>query len=398
MANKQLDKRLNAEVQVINVAPILKLVQDARDNALRKVNEELIVLYWKIGEYLSAESEKHSYGDKYIESVANEIKQNYPELRTFTRRTLYRIKQFYETYRDDEIALTPLSTSNRKEIANTSGLNASNKIVSPVATQLDSGNRKEIVSATLTQSNLEKRQESKNSIVSATLTQLNWTNHLQIMSAAKSKAERDFYVLNAIKEKWTYRELRRQLDSAYYQRYVLSANKSVTSSMSKDIANQFLDTYVLDFLDLPENYQEKDLQKQLIENMKNFILEVGKDFVYYGSEVKVQVGDSDFFLDLLFYHRELQCLVAFELKRGKFEPEYIGKMDFYLEALDREHKKEHENPSVGIILCTSANSQVVEYAMSRSISPTLVSRYELALPAKHLLEQRLKELEGIFEE
>ncbi len=148
---------------------------------------------------------------------------------------------------------------------------------------------------------------------------------------------------------------------------------------------------MLDFLDLPEKVSEKDLQKSILNNLKSFILEIGKDFTFIGEEYRVQVGNHDYYIDLLFYHRGLSCLVAFELKIGEFKPEYIGKVNFYLEALDREVKKENENPSVGVILCASKDDEVVEYALSRSLSPTMVSEYTLKLIDKKLLQEKLKE-------
>ena len=132
--------------------------------------------------------------------------------------------------------------------------------------------------------------------------------------------------------------------------------------------------------------------------MKDFILEIGKDFTFVGEEYRIQVGNQDFYIDLLFYNRDLRCLVAFELKIGEFMPEYISKMDFYLEALDRQVRKDYENPSVGVILCANKDDEVVEYAMSRSMSPTLVSEYKLKLIDKKLLENKLKEISDIVEE
>lgn len=155
--------------------------------------------------------------------------------------------------------------------------------------------------------------------------------------------------------------------------------------------NVFLDTYTLDFLDLPETVSEHDLQKSIIRNLKNFVLEVGKDFTFIGEEYRLQVGKHDYYVDLLFYHRGLSCLVAFELKIGKFKPEYVGKMGLYLEALDREVKKDNENPSVGVILCAKKDDEVVEFALSRSLSPTMVSEYKLKLIDKKLLQNKLKE-------
>ena len=152
-----------------------------------------------------------------------------------------------------------------------------------------------------------------------------------------------------------------------------------------------MDTYTLDFLDVSELVSERDLQKSIIKNLKNFVLEIGKDFTFIGEEYRLQVGNHDYFVDLLFYHRGLACLVAFELKIGEFKPEYVGKINLYLEALDREVKKPNENPSVGIILCAKKDDEVVEFALSRSLSPTMVSEYKLKLIDKKLLQDKLKE-------
>ena len=229
--------------------------------------------------------------------------------------------------------------------------------------------------------------------MSPLVTQLCWSNHLKIMSACKSMDERVFYMNMCIKERLSKRELARQIDSGYYERYMLS-RKPIAPAIDESkqaTGNIFLDNYVLDFLNLPAEVSEYDLQKSIIQNLKDFILEIGKDFTFIGEEYRVQVGNHDYYIDLLFYHRALSCLVAFELKIGEFKPEYVGKMNFYLEALDREVKKENENPSVGVILCASKDDEVVEFALSRSLSPTMVSEYNLKLIDKKLLQKKLKE-------
>lgn len=231
--------------------------------------------------------------------------------------------------------------------------------------------------------------------VTPLVTQISWTNHMIIFSRAKSIEERHFYIGLCIKEHYSKRELERQFASGYYERYMLSKDKILPEKVLGNKQNPFLDSYILEFLDLPKNYSEKDLQVGLIENMKNFILELGKDFAFVGNEYKVKVGNEDYYIDLLFYHRDLKCLVAFELKIDKFKPEYISKMDFYLEALDREYKKENENPSVGVILCATKDEEVVEYAMSRTMSPLLVSEYKLKLPDKKVLEDKLRDFINI---
>ena len=216
------------------------------------------------------------------------------------------------------------------------------------------------------------------------LSQISWSNHLAIISKARTPEERHFYITLCIKENYSARELSRQIDSGYYERYMLSKEKLLPEPIKglKEI----------EFLDLPSNFKEPDLRKGLIRNMKDFILDVGRDFTFIDEEFRVQVGGEDYKIDLLFFHRGLQCLVAFELKIGKFKPEYISKMDFYLEALDRQKKKENENPSVGMILCASKDVEVVEYAMSRTLSPMMVAEYQLQLPDKNILQKKLQEL------
>lgn len=325
-----------------NFSEIINMIETRRNNAYRKVNEELIGLYWDFGKYISEKVNDSNWGDKIVDKLVEFMKREYPTMKGFTRRGIYRMKQFYETYKENEI-------------------------------------------------------------VSTLLTQISWSNNVIILSSTNSMEEKEFYIRMCIKNNYSARELDRQISSGYFQRYMLSdgkANQSITKATGEeDYPNtRILDTYSLEFLDLPNNYSEKDLKKSIISNMKDFILEIGKDFTYVGEEYRVQVGNEDFYIDLLFYNRTLSCLVAFELKIGKFKPEYISKMDFYLEALDRQERKENENPSVGVILCANKDEQVVEYAMSRTMSPTMVSQYTLKLIDKKLLENKLKEIKEIVEE
>lgn len=310
---------------------VISIIENAKGRALKAVNAELINMYWEVGEYLSKLCTGSSFGDKVIDDVADYISQAAPAIKGFNRRGLYRMRQFYETYKDDEF-------------------------VSPLVTQIS------------------------------------WTNHLLIMSKSKTKEERDFYIALAAKERYSKRELERQLDSAYYERYMLSSGKQPPELVPQNVRNSILDTYVLEFLDLPQQYSERNFRKAIIENLKQFILEFGKDFTFIGEEYRVQVGGQDFYIDLLFYNRALLCLVPIELKIGKFKPEHIGQINFYLETLDRDVKKPNENPSVGLILCASKDDAVVEYALSRSMSPTLVSDYTLCLPDRQILKDKLREL------
>ena len=324
------------DLQKADFSDIFTIIENSRANALKAVNAELIQMYRKVGEYLSKVCAESTFGDKVIDEIAAFISSKAPDLKGFNRRGLYRMKQFYELYKDDEF-VTPL------------------------------------------------------------VTQISWTNHLLIMSGCKTTEARHFYMELCIKEHYSKRELERQIDSAYYERYTLSAGKQSPELVPQNIRKSILDTYVLEFLDLPNDYSEKNLRRAIIENLKQFILEFGKDFTFIGEEYRVQVGDQDFYIDLLFYNRALMCLMPIELKIGKFKPEHIGQINFYLEALDRDVKKENENPSVGLILCASKDDAVVEYALNRSLSPTLVSEYSLKLPDKKLLEEKLREISILVE-
>ncbi|MFH1223941.1 MAG: PDDEXK nuclease domain-containing protein [Pseudomonadota bacterium] len=312
---------------------IVGLIKQARYNAVKNVNKELIDLYWRVGKYVSNKISSSEWGKSVIQNLADYIKEELPMATGFSVQNIWRMKSFYEEYQ----GVTILSTL---------------------------------------------------------LRELSWSHNLLIIGKCKTSEEREFYIRITIRDKYSFRELERQINSCLYERVMLS-NKSLPPVL-KDLKSSdmpvFKDTYMLDFLDLPEDFQESDLRKSIVKNLRKFILEFGKDFCLVGEEYKVQVGNNDYFIDLLFYHRELKCLVVVELKTDDFKPEYIGKLNFYLEALDRDEKKEHENPSVGIILCKSKNNEVVEYALSRNISPALVAEYKLKLINKELLQKKLHEL------
>jgi predicted nuclease of restriction endonuclease-like (RecB) superfamily len=270
--------------------------------------------------------------DGVVDGLAQYIEENHSEFKGFNRRGLYRMKQFYETY-------------------------CFNKKVSPLVTQIS------------------------------------WTNHLLILSKTKTDEEKEFYIRLSFKEKYSKRDLERQIDSGYYERTMLSKKKvsPLVTQIHPQAPELFKDTYVLDFLSLPDTHSEMDLQHNVVANLKSFILEFGRDFSFIGQEYRIQVGKNDYFIDLLFFHRALRCLVMFELKIDDFKPEYLGKLSFYLEALDRDVKKPNENPSVGIILCKSKDDEIVEYALSRNLSPALIAEYKTKLIPKKVLEKKLHE-------
>jgi len=313
--------------------PVIALIESARRRAYQTVNATLVELYWEIGEYISRKLAVAEWGDGVINELAEHISNLLPGLRGFTRRNLFRMRQFHEAYPDRQI-------------------------------------------------------------VSALLTQLPWTHHLIILTQSKRIEEREFYLRSAICEQWSKRELERQYKSGLFERTVLSPPKvsPLVTQIHPQAANVFRDSYLLEFLGLPEGHDEADLHRGLLGQLRDFLIELGRDFCFVGSEYPLQVGGRDFALDLLFFHRGLNCLVAIELKVGRFEPEYLGKLNFYLEVLDRDVKKVHENPAIGMLLCAGKDDEVVEYALSRSLSPALIAEYHTQLPDKRLLQAKLHEL------
>ena len=318
---------------------IITLIKEARYETFKTVNNYLINLYWDIGDYISHRTDKEGWGKSTVEQLAKYIQKQESELKGFSDKNLWRMKQFYEAYKD----YPKLSTL---------------------------------------------------------LRDLSWTNNLIILSRTKSTEEREFYLRLCIQEKYSKRELERQINSSVFERTILDSTKlsPAVRVLQQDLRNIFKETYVFEFLNLPEPHTETDLQKGLIKQLKSFVLELGKDFLFVGEEYRIQVGNSDFFLDLLFFHRELQCLVAFELKTDKFKPEHLGQLNFYLEALDRDVKKANENPRIGILLCKDKDNEVVEYAMSRNLSPALISQYTLVLPDKKFLQAKLHEFFELYDQ
>ena len=341
---------------------VIGLIKQARTNAYQSVNAELINCYWQVGEYISQRIANANWGDKSIIELANFIDKNHPDLKGYDRRGLYRMKQFYDTYKNSSIVTPPVT-----QLQNTE--NQSNEIVSSPLRQLT--NIRETI-----------------------LSQISWTHHLIIFARTKTEEEREFYIRLCIRERYSKRELDRQISSGTFERVMLG-NKQLPPAVKpspQDISSAFKSNYILEFLNLPENHNENDLQKALVAQMKRFLLELGRDFIFMGEEYRIQVGNSDFKIDLLFYHRGLQCLVVVELKAEKFKPEHLGQLNFYLEALDQDVKKDHENPSIGILLCKDQDTEVVKYALNRTLSPALVAAYQTQLPDKNILQQKWREL------
>jgi predicted nuclease of restriction endonuclease-like (RecB) superfamily len=314
-------------------AEVAAMIERAKEHALRSVNRELVGLYWQVGRYISEKLAAAVWGEGVVERLADHLAIRQPGLRGFSVQNLWRMRQFFEAYRDDQ-QLSPL------------------------------------------------------------VRELPWTHNLIILGQAKLPQEREFYLRMAAQQRWSKRELERQFRVAAFERVVLESPKlspAVREIHGEAAAHAFKDAYTVEFLGLPPEHSERELHKALLEQLQRFLIELGRDFCFVGSEFPLQVGGRDFALDLLFFHRGLNCLVAIELKVDRFEPEHLGKLNFYLEALDRDVRKPHENPAIGLLLCASKDEEVVEYALSRSMSPALVAQYRTQLPDRNLLATKLHE-------
>ena len=312
---------------------VVDLIEQARQRAYQAVDSELVGLYWRIGQYISAKLAAAVWGEGVVDRLALHLARTMPGQRGVTRRNLFRMRQFLDAYSADE-KVTPL------------------------------------------------------------VTQLPWTHNLIILTQSKRPEEREFDLRMAVQQRWGKRELERQFRLGAFELAVLSpatVSPALAQMHGAAAAGVFKDTYSVEFLDLPADHSESDLHSGLLGRLRAFLIELGRDFCFVGSECPVQVGGRDFALDLLFFHRGLNCLVAIELKVDGFEPGHLGKLNFYLEALDRDAGKPHENPAIGVLLCASKDSEVVEYALSRTLSPALVAAYQTQLPDKAMLAVKLHE-------
>ncbi|MBQ3657121.1 MAG: DUF1016 family protein [Bacteroidales bacterium] len=349
------------------------LINRHLDRAVQNINTEMLYTYWEVGQYISERLKSSAWGDKVVADLADYLKRRNPKRRGYSKRNLYNMISFYDTYSTKDFTkfVSSLPLPEFVQLA-TAQLEPNNEIVQLTTAQFPN--------ITFTP-------------VPQLLTIITFTNHVEILNRCDSYEERIFYMLYAYTNRLKTEELRSCIVSQTFET-VMSKEKKFSPALLQnypDATFMLKDKAFLDFLNLPQKHNEHKLHKELLNHMKEFILELGKDFLFIDSEYSVQVGGSSKRIDLLFYHRGLQCLVAVELKAVDFEPEFVGKMDMYLEALDRDVKRDNENPSIGIILCPSADKSVVEYTLSRSLSPTMVAEYKRKLIPQDVLKRSLDE-------
>ena len=352
---------------------VYSIIDIHRKRAFQEINNNSLLIAWNVGGYVSLKIKSEEWGSSVVTELSEYLRTKDPSLKGYSRRTIYKMVQFYDAYSAPEfnMLVDKLNLKGKFNLLSVSGdLSKKTSIVPTLSAQFP-----QILLCT------------------------NWSNHIQILSSCKYNEQRLFYMLYARKEELQVRQLQRAIKTNAYESIL--GSKDFKSSALKKLypeSNLLLkDTAYLDFLGLPPKYRERQLRKGIVSHMKDFVLEIGKDFLFVDEEHLLEVGGKTFKADLLFYHRALQCLVAIELKTEEFEPSFMGQLEFYLEALDQAEKRSNENPSIGILLCKEANREVVKYALNRSMSPTMVAEYKEKLIPQDVLQRSLEEFVSAIE-
>ncbi len=365
---------------------VIDIILRHKSRASKAVNEELLLTAWYVGGYVSAKLKSEEWGSKVVTQLSEYIRSQRPDIKGYSRRSIYNMVMFYEEYSSETFAMTVEKYLNRE-------------FVQIPSAQIEASHSKPssgraIIAQPETTQIVQPRIGQMPKILGLTTL----SNHVEILCRCKSDEERIFYILYANKEHLSYKEMQRCISNQTFTT-LLGSKENMSKGLLKaypDASFMFKDTLFVDFLDLPKKYSESRLRNGLLEHMKQFILELGKDFIFMDQEYRLNIGASTFKADLLFFHRGLQALVAVELKKTKFHPRDLGQLEFYLEALDRDVKRSNENPSIGIILCPEADRVVVEYAMSRSMSPTMIAEYKRILIPQERMQEKLNEFCSLF--
>lgn len=312
------------------VEEIKEKVYQSQYQALKSVNKELIKLYWEIGESIIDKQEQYGWGKSIVENLSNDLQKEFPGVKGFSRSNLWRMRNFFTEYQSN-VKLAPL------------------------------------------------------------VREIGWSHNMVVMEKCKDDLEREFYIKMTKKYGWSKNVLIHQVEGKSYEHFLLNQtnfDKSLEEKYKHQAKLAVKDSYSFDFLEMSEDYSEREMELGLIKNVRSFLLEMGGDFTFIGNQYRLEVGGDEFYIDLLLYHRKLQSLVAIELKTTKFKPEHAGQMQFYLTVLDDTVKTENENPSIGIIICKDKNRTVVEYALKESNTPIGIANYTIS----EKLPKNLKEL------
>jgi predicted nuclease of restriction endonuclease-like (RecB) superfamily len=353
------------------ILQLKKAILNSRYNAATLVNKEMIVLYFSIGKLISIRTIEEKWGTKVLQQISEGLQKELPGLRGFSGTNLKKMKVFYEAW-EQQFAISPLPTGELQLIE----IKANSKF-SPKKGGRE--NELSVISPLVT-------GEFKKSFFS-----ISFTHHYEIVSKTKTFEEKLFYISISAKEFWTVETLQNKIASNLFKKQGKlpnNFNTAIVNEAQREKALQaFKDEYLLDFINIEDvdDADEREFENEIVRNIRKFILSIGTDFAFIGNQYRLVVEEEESFVDLLFYNRKLQCLVAFELKNGKFKPEYLGKMNFYLSALDEMVKQPHENPSIGIILCKSKKDKIVEFSFRDFNKAMGVATYKASkdLPAKY---------------
>jgi predicted nuclease of restriction endonuclease-like (RecB) superfamily len=367
------------------LADTVRLIQDSRRRALATVNYELVCLYWRIGQIIVQQQEQARWGDGVVGRFAKDLRLAFPDMKGLTCDNVFRMKQFFESCLEIDRWLQDTSSM---------------PIVGTVSRQM-----KKAADASKVGTVSPLLHASLNASVSAPLVEiivnLSWSHHYVVIGACKTPAERYFYLKTAVAERWSVREMRRQIAADLFRRYVSVRShpeKCLPADAESGDLLPFKDHYVLEFLGLGGEYSELQLRRAILANLRSFFLKFGKDLTFVGEEYPLTVGGDTFHIDLLLFHRRLQCLIAVELKKGKFKPEYAGKSRFYCAALDEFIKLPDEAPSLGLVLCRDADAAQVRLALTDAAKQIGIATYQTALPDERLIRQRIEQLPQLPED
>ena len=355
---------------------IYGIITTHRNRVVQQLNGETVMMVWEVGGFVSGKLKTSAWGSGVVRQLAEFIHTQDPTVRGWSYRTIYKMVQFYETYSSP--AFVELIGKVKPQLVPVEMAQIPDRQIVPIeSAQIQTT---PIVPIGLAQ-------------IPAVLFSTGWSNHQLIMNYCKTDEQRLFYILYAKRERLEYKELKRAIKTDAMT--AILGSRDVQSQMLQTQYPQapllFKDRVSLDMLGLPLSYKENKLRKSIIDHMKAFILELGKDFLFIEEEHQIMVGGKTFKVDLLFYHRLLQCMVAIELKTTEFQPKDLGQLEFYLEALDQEERRSNENPSIGILLCKEANMEVVRFALNRSMSPTMVAQYKEQLQVGGVIQRSLVE-------
>lgn len=347
------------------IGALKQTILQSQYNAAKLVNTQLVQLYYFLGAAISRKAKQANWGDKVLETISTELQKELKHLRGFSAENIKKMKRFYEAY--------PLMLASC-ELANQMIQNAeieTSVIWSPVATKLETSIRSTLPTEIKIGSTLPNQ-------LATDFWSLSFTNHFLIINKLNKQEERLWFIGEAVKSNWSKRVLENHMKNKIHLQKQLQSNfeQQLPAQTKMQAIAQFRDEYLLDFMSIDDADDERLIENKIVQNITNFILNLGKGFSFIGNQYKINVEKEEFFIDLLFFNRELQALVAFDLKRAEFKPEHAGKLNFYLSVLNKQVRLPHENPSIGIVLCREKNNVIVEYALQGIDKPMGVATYK----------------------